>query len=209
MEKETFDRFNREMRSFYALIILNIVGAGLAMSFGIAWIVPNITPMIQEQSIQISKLALTGLVVVGCVVALRWLIASVEVFDGFDDLRDDSRVKEAEANCDSLTGLIVRSMAWYRERKANINDLKFGSRVTGAFFLLSAVLQILNLASTLSSTSPFNLTLSMIGFILCLVLGVAGLLIPYSITRFVGTWDHRIEASDDASKRLERIVEGQ
>jgi len=209
VEKETFDRFNREMRSFYALIILNIVGAGLAMSFGIAWIVPNITPMIQEQSIQISKLALTGLVVVGCVVALRWLIASVEVFDGFDDLRDDSRVKEAEANCDSLTGLIVRSMAWYRERKANINDLKFGSRVTGAFFLLSAVLQILNLASTLSSTSPFNLTLSMIGFILCLVLGVAGLLIPYSITRFVGTWDHRIEASDEASKRLERIVEGQ
>ena len=209
MEKETFDRFNREMRSFYALIILNIVGAGLAMSFGIAWIVPNITPMIQEQSIQISKLALTGLVVVGCVVALRWLIASVEVFDGFDDLRDDSRVKESEANGDVLTGLIVRSMAWYRERKANINDLKFGSRVTGAFFLLSAVLQILNLASTLSSTSPFNLTLSMIGFILCLVLGVAGLLIPYSITRFVGTWDHRVEASDDASKRLERIVEGQ
>jgi len=209
VEKETFDRFNREMRSFYALIILNIVGAGLAMSFGIAWIVPNITPMIQEQSIQISKLALTGLVVVGCVVALRWLIASVEVFDGFDDLRDDSRVKESEANGDVLTGLIVRSMAWYRERKANINDLKFGSRVTGAFFLLSAVLQILNLASTLSSTSPFNLTLSMIGFILCLVLGVAGLLIPYSITRFVGTWDHRIEASDDASKRLERIVEGQ
>ena len=209
MEKETFDRFNREMRSFYALIIINLAGAGLAMSFGIAWIVPNITPMIQEQSIQISQLALTGLVVVGCVVALRWLIASVEVFDGFDDLRDDSRVKESEANGDVLTGLIVRSMAWYRERKANINDLKFGSRVTGAFFLLSAVLQILNLASTLSSTSPFNLTLSMIGFILCLVLGVAGLLIPYSITRFVGTWDHRIEASDDASKRLERIVEGQ
>jgi len=197
------------MRSFYALIIINIAGAGLAISFGIAWIVPNITPMIQEQSIQISQLALTGLVVVGCVVALRWLIASVEVFDGFDDLRDDSKAKEAEANGDVLTGLIVRSIAWYREKKANISTLKFGSRVTGAFFLLSAALQILNLASTLSSTSQFNLTLSLIGFTLCLVLGVAGLLIPYSITRFVGTWDHRVEASDDASKRLERIVEGQ
>jgi len=34
MEKETLQRFSREMMSLYALIVINIVGAGLAMSYG-------------------------------------------------------------------------------------------------------------------------------------------------------------------------------
>ena len=51
METGTLQRFSREMMSLYALIVINIVGAGLAMSYGVAIGVNNLIPTITEPRI--------------------------------------------------------------------------------------------------------------------------------------------------------------
>ena len=208
MENETFERFNREMRSFFALIILNIVGAGLGMAFGVAWCVGNVQPLFAGQPVQILNVAMAGLALAGCAVAISWLTKSAEVFDGFDDLKDEVGKEDVKAGGDALTGLIVRSIAWYREKQENIGQLKFGSRITGAFFLLSAALQAINLVSTLGSATQTSILLSVLGLALCLVLGALGLMIPSAVTRFTGTWDRRVEASGEAEKKLGELLEG-
>jgi len=108
-------------------------------------------------------------------------------------------VGKAKTGGDALTGLIVRSIAWYREKHENIGQLKLGSRVTGTFFLLSAALQAVNFVSTLGSATQVNILLSVAGLALCLTFGVLGLIIPTFITRFTATWDSRVEASNRTS----------
>jgi FtsH-binding integral membrane protein len=205
MENDTVARFDREMKGFFALKILNIVGAGLGMAFGIAWIVGNVTPLFSGQSVQILNIAAAGLALVGCVVAMRWLITSVELFSELDELGDKSEEGE---NADALTGRILRSIAWYRERKERIGELKWGSRVTGAFLLVSAVLQGYNLVTTLGTATQIVSLASVVGSVMCLVLGVAGLWIPSAVTRFVATWESRVEASDEAERKLGKLIEG-
>ena len=93
MEKDTFERFNREMRSFFVLIILNIVGAGIAMAYGVTLGVTNITSLIAQQQIQLQQVAITGFALIGCIIAIRWLINSAELLDIFDDLREGQETK--------------------------------------------------------------------------------------------------------------------
>ena len=206
MENETFERFNREMRSFFALIILNIVGAGLGMAFGVAWCVGNVQPLFAGQPIQILNVATAGLAIAGCAVAISWLVKSAEVLDGFDDLKDGSS-READTG-DALTERIIKSIAWYREKQVAIGELRFGSRVTGAFFLLSAALQVINLISTWGSTTQITILLSVVGLALCIALGLIGVVIPGTVTRFTTTWDNRVEASGKAEKKLGELLEG-
>lgn len=206
MENDTFERFNREMRSFFALIILNIVGAGLGMAFGVAWGVGNVQPIFAGQPIEILNLGIAGLALAGCAFAISWLVKSAEVFDGFDELKDE--VSNVKASGDALTRLIVRSIAWYRDKQENIGQLKLGSRVTGMFFLASAALQAVNLVGTLGFTTQANNLLSVAGLALCLAFGVLGLMIPTFITRFTATWDSRVEGSGEAEERLGKLLEG-
>jgi hypothetical protein len=208
MENEAFERFGREMRSFAALIILNIVGAGLAISFGISWIMPNIAPLFSGQPIYLEQLVRAGLAVAGCVVALRWLVSCAETFDGVDDIVDGSWKADMERRGDALTARIVESMAWYRERRGNIWRLKLGCRLTGAFFVVSAALQAYNFVTTFGSATQSMLIMSVVGLVLCLALGAIGVIVPALIDRFIGTWDQRVKASGEAEDKLGKLFEG-
>lgn len=207
MENETFRKFKRETRSFAALVILNIVGAGLAMAFSVSWIVNNLLPLASGQPFNFTQLVYAGLGLFGFVFAIGWLVPCAETFDGVDDLIDRSWKADGAPIGDKLTGMIVEKLAWYREKREMIGKLKTGSRLTGLFFLASAVLQAYNLALTLSSTTDLMLLMTAIGFALCLVFGVAGLYIPALIDRFTGTWDQRVDALGKAEDKLCKLIE--
>jgi len=89
MEIKTLERFNREMSSFFALTIVNLVGAALATSYGVSTCVNNLFIMINAQRILLLQTALLGLALLGFIFAIRWLIFSAEIFSGFDDLKDE------------------------------------------------------------------------------------------------------------------------
>lgn len=87
MENEVNGHLTREMRSFHALTMVNIAGAGIAMSIGIATLVNNLLPMFREQTILFLHALNVVAVLAGNVFALRWLISSAEMLDGFQDVR--------------------------------------------------------------------------------------------------------------------------
>jgi hypothetical protein len=207
MENETFEKLERETRSFAALVILNIVGAALAMAFSVSWIVNNLLPLASGQTVNLMQIVYGGLGFLGFVFAIRWLIPCAETFDGVDDMIDGRRKRDMPVG-EKLTEIIVEKLAWYREKREMIGKLKAGSRITGLFFLASAALQVYGLVTSLGSTTGLIRLMTAVGFAMCLVIGAAGLYIPVLIDRFTGTWDQRVRASGDAEGRFGKLIEG-
>jgi hypothetical protein len=200
MENEVNNRLTREMNSFHALTIVNIAGAGIAMSLGIATLVNNLLPMFREQTILFPQALNMAAVLAGSVFALRWLISSAEMLDGFQEVRESMED-------DDPTTLIVENMAFYRENRETVRRLMLGSRATGAFFLVYTALQLRFLLAQVGSTSLLTL-MSVVGLALCLALGVAGVYIPSSLGRYTQMWDRRLSESEEAERRLGEMLEG-
>ncbi|MGB9622209.1 MAG: hypothetical protein ACPL07_00040 [Candidatus Bathyarchaeia archaeon] len=207
MEIKTLSRFNKETRSFNTLLLINIVGSALAMSFGVVLGANAILTMINGGSILLPQTAIAGLAVIGFIFALRWLVLSAQIFDSFDDIRDEFNSLSEKADSEGLTGLIVKNMAFYRDNKSIIAKLKLGCRITGIFFLfLGAVLALSFL--NMGSIQLLNLLTGTSGTALCITIGIVGLYSPSFFERYITTWDTRLTYSAEAEKGLSRILEG-
>jgi len=207
MEKETLQRFSREMMSLYALIVINIVGAGLAMSYGVATGVNNIYSMIADLRIQPLQAALTGLGLLGFGFAISWLVSSAKVFSDLDDIRDEFKKRPGEADDEEMAQLIVQNMAFYRDNRPTIDRLMLGSRAAGLFFLLSAAVGVFNLLTN-TPAGPLGLLTVVIGTLICVAIGAVGLYCPSFFERYTRTWEQRLNDSVEAEKKLNRILEG-
>jgi len=207
MEKETLQRFSREMMSLYALIVINIVGAGLAMSYGVATGVNNIYSMIADLRIQPLQAALTGLGLLGFGFAISWLVSSAKVFSDLDDIRDEFKKRPGEADDEEMAQLIVQNMAFYRDNRPTIDRLMLGSRAAGIFFLLSAAVGVFNLLTN-APAGPLGLLMAVIGSLICVAIGAVGLYCPSFFERYTRTWEQRLNDSVEAEKKLNRILEG-
>ena len=207
MEKETLQRFSREMMSLYALIVINIVGAGLAMSFGVATGVNNIFPMIADLRIQPLQAVLTGLGLLGFGFAISWLVSSAKVFSDLDDLRDEFKKRRGKTDDEEMAQLIVQNMAFYRDNRSTIDRLMLGSRAAGLFFLLSAAVGVFNLLTN-TPAGPLGLLTVVIGTLICVAIGAVGLYCPSFFERYTRTWEQRLNDSVEAEKKLNRILEG-
>ena len=100
----------------------------------------------------------------------------------------------------------MENLAFYREKREEVRRLILGSRATGAFFLVSAALQLRFLVSQTGS-SLFSL-MSVVGMALCLALGLAGVYIPSSLGRYTSTWEERLSESEETKRRLGELLEG-
>jgi len=207
MEKETLQRFSREMMSLYALIVINIVGAGLAMSFGVATGVNNIFPMIADLRIQPLQAVLTGLGLLGFGFAISWLVSSAKVFSDLDDLRDEFKKRRGKTDDEEMAQLIVQNMAFYRDNRPTIDRLMLGSRAAGLFFLLSAAVGVFNLLTN-TPAGPLGLLTAVIGTLICVAIGAVGLYCPSFFERYTRTWEQRLDDSVEVEKKLNRILEG-
>ncbi len=207
METRTLNRLKKELMSLYALIVINIVGAGLAMSFGVATVVNNLFPMIAELRIQPLQAALTGLGLLGFGFAISWLVSSAEVFSDLDDIRDGIREQPGEADEEATTQLIVQNMAFYRDNRPTIDRLMLGSRAAGLFFLLSGAIGVFNMLTN-APAGPFGLVMSVIGVLICVVIGSVGFYCPSLFERYARAWEQRLKDSVEAEEKLNRILEG-
>ncbi|MFH2110417.1 MAG: hypothetical protein ABIJ47_04040 [Candidatus Bathyarchaeota archaeon] len=207
MITETLDRLSREMRSFYSLIIMNMVGAGLAVAMGMAFTIRNVHLMMAARTIIWPEAMMVALIVTGGVLVFRWFLTGAEMMDEYQDVREKASDSENEAE-NSATELIVQNMAFYRDHKESIRGLILGSLATGTYFLLSATMQVRYLLSVMGSGSVFEVAFTLVGFGLCLALGVVGVYIHRLFKRYVTTWDRRLQESMEAEKRLGELLEG-
>jgi len=207
MEIKTLKRFNREMSSFFALIITNIVGAGLAMSYGVSTGVNSLILMINAQRILLLQTVLSGLALLGFVFAIRWLIFSAQIFSDFDDLRDEFKNRSGKTDDETMTELVIQNMAFYRDNKPAIEKLALGSRVTGIFFLILGAVAVFNLL-TIGPTDLMSLLMGASGAFLCVALGIVGAYSPSFFNKYSRIWEQRLQDSVEIENKLNALLEG-
>jgi len=207
MEQTTLNRLKIELQSFKGLVIANLIGAALALAFSMAYGIPKIIPLLDEGIISVDQLPYLGLIFIGFVVAINWITRSAHLMGEHDEIveeLDDVSPTDDEA----IISVIVKSLAFYRENQAKIQQLGIGSRIVGAFLILTAIPQLQALLSGTYPLGGLGVIGQWFGLIASTGIGVAGFYIPVLIKRFTAMWDARLSSTEKGEKELERILQG-
>ena len=217
MEINTLERLKKEFESFKLLTTANLIGAALTLAYSIAFGFTKIIPFITGGPLEADHLPYLLVVISGFAIAISWITRSAELMGKHDEIVKelDKIISESKSTInnrtdldENLIGIIVRSLAFYRENSLKINRLKWGGRLTGAFMLVTGIPQLI---SFLNGTYPVDSVYVLAqGFIVSFSIGIsiAAWYVPVIIKRFMDTWDIRLKLAEDANDRLGRILEG-
>ncbi len=177
------ENFGRELRSFFALCLMNLVFGALALGFGMQFILTAVLAMAGEENFGLFLFlrALAGWA--AAVVGFRWILSSARILKGVGKIRRDYRALEGHGAgavkaalerpvpegtgkeqisgvsgaipiaADALTGLIIGMMAHYRENWKTIWKMNLLSIVGCCIFLVLGVLNLIQGFSALASGS--------------------------------------------------------
>ncbi len=208
MEKNTLNRLKIELESFKGLVIANLIGAALIIAFTLAFSVDKIIPFITEGPLTLSELPYLVLIILGHVFAIKWITRSAELMGEHDKItKDFDKILKDNGDDEAVTGIIVRSLAFYRENQGKIEQMKWGGRVTGTFLMITAIPQLIGLLGGTSQISGLMILGQWFAIILSVGIGVAAWYVPVIIKRFTEMWDARLSMADDANEKLRRILE--
>lgn len=200
-------KFQREMRSFNALLIMNIVvgavGMGMSISHGVIKLLTLTLPLTIDS---IVTLPLVALGLIGFGISINWLISTVEIFSDAQEINEEYDNATKSPNSDAITSLIVKSMSYYRSKKSAIKQMSWVSRIAGMCFL---ALAIYGIAASLLGFGEVNLLMAAASSGVNIAIGVVALYIPRSFSNFSSSWDYRLNEGDTAGNALQKVLEGQ
>ncbi|HSV48957.1 MAG TPA: hypothetical protein VLH35_01460 [Candidatus Acidoferrales bacterium] len=194
MTTNTAQKLLRESNSLLGLSIINILSSAMILAFGSSALIPNIITMVTAKSILLPELAWAILGFFAFIVAIRWLVATAEVLEIHEQLKEGSEKQDE----DSLTGAIVDAMASYREKKGTIKLMLMISRIAGVGFLIAGIYTVLNVAFT-----GANLWL-LAGAIPNFAIAAAAFIIPHFFSKYQQVWDNRLKETEKAEALLEQ-----
>ena len=196
MTTNTAQKLRRESNSLLGLSIINLVSAAMVLAFGSAALFPNIITMFNARNILLPEFMWAILGGLAFAIGIRWLIATAEVLEIHEQLKEGSKNKIN--NEEALTGVIVDAMASYREKRETIKMMMNISRIAGVCFLIAGVYSIINTALT-----GGNLWL-IAGAIPNFAIAVAAFIIPHYFSKYQQVWDSRLKESEKAEALLEK-----
>ena len=214
MEMNILSQLRSELESFNLVITANLVGAAAAIAYIITYTLVIFIPIITGSTFNFQYLPYLIVIICGFATAFSWRIRNVELMDEYKQIvaRLDEVIKEktqmdGQDFDEQFIGIIVESLAFYRENSEKINRLKWIGRLTGTFLVLAAVPQLfsfLNKANTLNSVYIvaqaflvfFSLTVSIVAWYM-----------PVLIDRFMYTWNSRLSLAEEANNQIQRFLE--
>lgn len=183
-------KFGKELESFLLLTILNIVFSAIAMAASIIFTIANIktaADLIFQGSVFVlgpitmwphPQFLLVILGLVGAGLSLKWLITSVEIMSDTEDIKTQYDQESKQLDNQAATSLIVRAMAYYREKKTTIQRLGLFSRLGGLCFLTSSIIQAINGLVLTPAPDTLHLLFVVVSVIMSSTAGIAGILTP-------------------------------
>lgn len=216
LEINTLIQLKRELESFKLLTTANMVGAAVTIAYSITLVLTNILPLITGSQFEAIHLPYLLIVISGFATAISWITRSAGLNEDHDEIIIEltniiNEIKsDASSKCDrdeQALGIIVKSLAFYRENNEKINRLKWRGRLTGAFTLVTGIPPLVNF---LSGAYPVdNMYLLAQGVIVVFSIGVsiAAWYVPVIIKRFMDTWDYRLKLVEGLNTKLSRILE--
>lgn len=212
VQKDISGTFHEELRSFFALSVLNIVFAALTMALGISTVTTQAARMIAEGAYVLSSPGLL-LGVIAAVVGFMWLPESARMLGDVTSLQDEARTAEGNGDEAGLR-LMIGMIALYRNQRSTVQRMILVSKAGGAVFL---VLGLFNLAIVLmafaarpplaGASDPVMLAVGVAGAAINIAIGVAALYTSILIGRYSSAWEARLEDSERAGSVLDRTLE--
>ena len=209
MSTNTVQKLQHELNSLLGLLIINLLCTGLAFAFGVYFLMPNLIQMATTQTIQIDQVGLAILGALAFAIAFRWLISTAELIDVQDDLKTDLRSYKEKPTLDdeTLTALIVKMTAAYRENKPTLKRMMTISKVACALFALGASVAVIGaIAGALTGTPLWNTSLMLVNAAICYGVAAAAYVIPHFFGKYATIWDSRLDSADKAEVQLEKIL---
>ena len=216
MEIDTLERLKTELASFKLVTTASMIGAALTFAYSVALGFTKVIPFITGGPIEAEHLPYLLVVISGFAIAISWVTRSAELMGEHDEIVKelDTIIDESKSTISDRTdldekviGILVRSLAFYRENGSKIDRLKWGGRLTGAFMLVVGIPQLI---SFLNGTYPVDSVYLLaqgfaVAFSICI--SIAAWYVPVIIKRFMDKWDARLKLAEDANVRLGRILE--
>jgi hypothetical protein len=202
-------QFTGELRGFFMLSLLNIVYAAMAMAFGIWFIVTSI-PALGEGETTIAYAAI--LIILGgatVLMGIRWILASVQVFSGIKQLRDEWRSLKDPIPDETLTGMIIRMISYYRGNRKTIQTMIVTGIFCGFFLLMLAIIQSLEFLSFSISSGTFSIDVHRVIPLTfpAYFVAVVSLFTAAFFKKYSTVWDLRQQEIDQMEEKLHHVLE--
>jgi hypothetical protein len=171
---------------------------------------PNLIEAATTQMVQPTQIGLMVLGGLAFVVAIRWLVASAEIIDSTDNLRKDltDHKKNQTLNDESLTGLIIKMTAAYRENKSTLKLMMIISKIAGVCFAIGAVLVLIQTMLGAASGVVLWSTLALVvNAVILFAMAAACFIITHFFGKYAAVWDRRLQETAAAETELERQLE--
>ncbi len=193
----TAQKLRRESNSLLGLSIINIISGAMVLAFASSALFPNIITMVNAKNILLPELALAILGGLAFAIGIRWLVATAEVLEISEQLKEGSKNKPEDE--DALTGVIVEAMANYREKRGTIKLMMAISRVAGVCFAIAGIYNIIS-AVIVGGANLWLIT----GAIPNFAIAAAAFIIPYFFSKYSHVWDSRIKEIEKAESLLKQ-----
>lgn len=209
MSTITVQKLQHELNSLLGLLIINLLCSGLALAFGAYFLMPNLIQMATTRIINIDQIGLAVLGALAFAIAIRWLVSTAELIDMQDDLKTDLRSHKEKQTLDdeTLTALIVKMTAAYRENKPTLKRMMTISKVASALFALGAsIAVILAIVGAITGTPLWNTSLTLVNAAICFGVAAAAYIIPHFFGKYATIWDTRLNGVDKAEVQLQKML---
>jgi hypothetical protein len=209
MSTTTAQKLQNELNSLLGLLIINLLCSGLVLAFGVYFLMPNLIQMATTQIIQIDQIGLAILGALAFAIAIRWLVSTAELIEIQDELKTDLRNHKEKQSLDdeTLTALIVKMTAAYRENKPTLKRMMTISKVACALFALSASIAVIGaIAGAITGTPLWNTMLMLGNAAISYGVAAAAYVIPHFFGKYATIWDTRLDGADKAEVQLQKIL---
>jgi hypothetical protein len=209
MAATTTQKLQHELNSLLGLSIINIVCSSLALAFGVYFLMPNLLSVASTLTVELSQIGLIILGGLAFVVAIRWLVSSVEIIDVNSTLSSSlaEHKKNNTLDDEALTGLIVDMAAAYRENKPTLKLMVKISRIASVLFGVAALLALGSaVAGVLANASLWATAAQVSNAAISFATAAACFIIPRFFEKYSTVWDQRLKQTEKAEAELQKML---
>lgn len=209
MSATTVQKLKHELNSLLGLLIINLLCSGLVLAFGVNFLMPNLIQMATTRIIQIDQVGLVILGALAFAIAVRWLVSTAELIDIQDELKTDLRSYKEKQTLDdeTLTGLIMKMTAAYRENKPNLKRMITISKVASVLFAVGASVALIGaIAGAITGTPLWSTSLTLVNAAICYGVAAAAYVIPHFFGKYSAVWDARLDSAEKAETQLQSML---
>ena len=210
MNNETERKFRSELRSFFGLIMLNLLTAAMAIGLGIALSVTMLLEMVQSGNVLVPSLFLVPLGAVAAACGVYWITQTVDLTKGVSDIyKSYDHLPKGDVKAETITAMMIKMTALYRANRPLLGEVKVLGTIGGMAIIALGAFQIINQLWTISTYGFVIDDIDrLIGGSISIAVGVAGLLTAHYFSIYSRVWDARMRGAARIEDVLKQKLEG-